>query len=43
MDDPFIGQIRLFAGRLAPKDWAQCQGQVMLISEYPGLFSGSSR
>ena len=39
MDDPFIGQIRLFAGQFVPKGWAQCQGQTMLISEYTGLFS----
>jgi len=39
MDDPFIGQVRLFASQLAPEGWVQCQGQTLVISEYTGLFS----
>jgi len=37
--DPFIGEIRLFAGVYAPKDWAFCDGSLMLIREYRWLFS----
>jgi len=35
----FIGEIKLFAGNLAPQDWAFCQGQSLQITEHPTLFS----
>lgn len=38
-DTAMIGEIRLFAGNFAPSNWAFCQGQLLLISNYPGLFS----
>lgn len=37
--DPFMGEIRLFAGNYAPNGWALCQGQLLQISESTALFS----
>ena len=37
--EPFIGEIRLFAGNFAPRGWAFCNGQLVPISEYPALYS----
>lgn len=37
--DPFIGEIRLFAGNYAPKSWRFCNGDLLSISEYQYLFS----
>lgn len=37
--DPFIGELRIFAGNYAPEGWALCQGQLLNISEYDVLFS----
>jgi microcystin-dependent protein len=37
--DPYIGEIRLFAGNFAPRDWALCSGQLMAISQNTALFS----
>ena len=39
MSDPFLGEIRLFAGNYAPRGWALCQGQTMAISQNTALFS----
>ena len=39
MADPFIGEIRMFAGNFAPKDWAFCDGRLMPIRQYTALFS----
>ncbi len=39
MADPFIGEIRIFGGNFAPKNWALCQGQVLAISQNTALFS----
>ncbi|MBV8037264.1 phage tail protein [Roseateles sp.] len=39
MSDPFIGEIRLFAGNFAPAGWAFCQGQLLPISENDPLFT----
>jgi len=38
MADPFIGEIRAFAGNFAPLDWAFCDGSLMQISQYLALF-----
>jgi microcystin-dependent protein len=38
MSQPFIGEIRMFAGNFAPASWAFCNGQLMPISEYDALF-----
>lgn len=37
--DPFVGEIRLFAGNFAPKGWALCNGQLLPISQNTALFS----
>jgi microcystin-dependent protein len=34
-----IGEIRLFAGTFAPRNWAFCAGQLMSISQNTALFS----
>ena len=39
MAEPFIGEIRQFAGSFAPKDWSLCAGQLISISENDALFS----
>lgn len=39
MSDPFIGEIRMFAGTFAPYGWALCNGQVMPIQQNTALFS----
>ena len=39
MADPFIGEIRLFAGNYAPSGWAYCNGQLLPISGNTALFS----
>ena len=37
--NPYIGEIRLFAGNFAPADWAFCAGQLIAISENEALFN----
>ena len=37
--DPFIGQITMFGGNFAPRNWAQCDGQLLPISQNTALFS----
>ena len=39
MSDPFIGQILLFAGTFAPRNWALCDGQLLPINSNQALFS----
>ena len=39
MSNPFIGEIRMFAGNFPPAGWALCQGQLMPISENDALFT----
>ena len=39
MSEPFIGQISIFGGNFAPKDWAFCDGQILNIYEYTMLYS----
>ena len=39
MTDPYIGEIRLFAGNVAPTGWAFCNGQVLSINQFTALFS----
>lgn len=36
--EPFIGEIRLFAGNFAPWGWALCDGSLLPISENDALF-----
>lgn len=39
MADPFVAEIRIFAGNFAPTGWALCAGQLMPISQNTALFS----
>jgi microcystin-dependent protein len=39
MSDQFVAEIRLFPCNFAPKGWAFCNGQLMLISQNTALFS----
>lgn len=39
MADPFLGEIRMFGGTFAPRNWAFCNGQLLAISEYDALYS----
>src|SRR5215470_10319820 len=39
MPEPFVGEIRMFAGNFAPAGWMLCQGQTLAISEYETLFN----
>lgn len=36
---PYVGEIRMFAGNFAPAGWMTCQGQILPISEYETLFN----
>ena len=37
--DPFLGEIRLFAGNFPPLYWALCNGQLLAIRNYTALYS----
>ena len=39
MSEPFIAEIRMFAGNFAPRGWSFCDGQLLAISSNPSLFS----
>jgi microcystin-dependent protein len=39
MSDPFLAEMRIFAGTFAPNNWATCDGQLMAISQNTALFS----
>jgi len=39
MSDPFIGEIKMFAGNYAPSGWAFCDGSLLSISANSALFS----
>lgn len=38
MSDPYVGEIRMFAGDFPPDEWMFCDGQLLPISEYEMLF-----
>ncbi len=38
-DEPFLGEISIFAGNFAPRGWAFCDGQIMSLSQNTALFS----
>ena len=38
MSQPYVGEIRMFAGNFAPLGWALCDGSVLSISENETLF-----
>lgn len=39
MAEPYLGEIKMFAGNFAPRGWAFCEGQLLPISSNQGLFS----
>lgn len=38
MAQPYVGEIRMFAGNFAPNGWLFCEGQLLPISENETLF-----
>jgi len=38
MAEPYVGEIRMFAGNFAPAGWMFCEGQLIPISENETLF-----
>ncbi|WAH57647.1 tail fiber protein [Pseudomonas silvicola] len=39
MSDPYIGEIRLFAGKTAPQGWHVCDGTVLPVAQYQALYA----
>jgi microcystin-dependent protein len=39
MGNPYLGEIRMFAGNYAPLGWMLCDGQTLPINVYQALFS----
>lgn len=39
MADPYVGEIRLFAGNFAPQGWRFCDGALLAVSENEVLFN----
>ena len=39
MAEPFIGEIRMFAGNYAPPNWALCDGSILSVTDNQALFS----
>ncbi|MCL4262372.1 MAG: tail fiber protein [Anaerolineae bacterium] len=39
MGQPYVGEIRIFAGNFAPAGWQFCEGQLLPISENETLFN----
>ena len=39
MSQPYIGEIRLFPYNFAPRDWIDCDGRLLPISQYDALFA----
>ena len=39
MGQPYVGEIRMFAGNFAPAGWMFCEGQLLPISENETLFN----
>lgn len=38
MSQPYVGEIRMFAGNFEPVGWMFCRGQELAVSEYETLF-----
>lgn len=36
---PYIGEIRMFAGNFAPRDWLLCDGSLLSVGTYNPLFA----
>ena len=39
MSEPFIGEIKMFGFNYAPRDWAQCDGQLLPIEQHYSLYA----
>jgi microcystin-dependent protein len=39
MSDPYVAEIRIFAGNFAPRGWAMCNGQILPMGQNTVLFS----
>jgi microcystin-dependent protein len=39
MSEPYVGEIRMFAGNFAPRGWAFCDGQLLAVAQNDALFS----
>jgi microcystin-dependent protein len=39
MSEPFVAEIRIFAGNFAPRGWAFCNGQLIQVAQNTALFS----
>lgn len=39
MSNPFLGELRIFAGNFNPRGWAFCRGQLLAISQYDALYA----
>ena len=39
MSQPYLSEIRMFAGNFAPRNWALCNGQLLVISSNNALFA----
>lgn len=39
MSEPFLAEVRIFAGNFAPRNWAFCNGQLLPIAQNTALFS----
>ena len=39
MSEPFLGEIKMFAGNFAPRGYALCDGQLLQVSQNDALFS----
>lgn len=39
MSEPFLGEIKMFAGNFAPRGYAFCNGQLLAVSQFDALFS----
>lgn len=39
MSEPFVAEIRIFAGDFAPRGWAFCDGQLLPVAQNTALFS----
>src|ERR1700690_3704894 len=38
MSEPYVGEIRMFAGNFAPQNWMFCDGSLLSIAEFEVLF-----
>lgn len=39
MYEPYVGEVRLFAGNFAPRGWAFCEGQILPVQQNQALFA----